>query len=109
MSFFKFAIKSFKIAFILKLILSANLDNVLENTINHAKQSGWMRVTCGSMFLVKLRNYEVRRAEMVDKVEIFKPKLIQGMMMKVVSHNHNKIMSTPVESSNEILLLGSHL
>lgn len=27
--------------------------------------------------------------------------------VEVVSHNHNKIMSTPVESSNEILLLGS--
>ena len=29
------------------------------------------------------------------------------MREEVVSHNHNKIRSTPVESSNEILLLGS--
>ena len=43
-----------------------------------------------------------------QKVEIFKPKVdTRYDDVEVVSHNHNKIMSTPVESSNEILLLGS--
>ena len=83
----------------------------LENTINHAKQSGWMEVICGSMFSGKTEELirRLRRAEMAgQKVEIFKPKIdTRYDDVEVASHNHNKIMSTPVESSNEILLLGS--
>ena len=83
----------------------------LENTINHAKQSGWMEVICGSMFSGKTEELirRLRRAEMArQKVEIFKPKIdTRYDEEEVVSHNHNKIRSTPVESSNEILLLGS--
>ena len=83
----------------------------LENTINHAKQSGWMEVICGSMFSGKTEELirRLRRAEMAgQKVENFKPKIdTRYDDVEVVSHNHNKIMSTPVESSNEILLLGS--
>ena len=83
----------------------------LENTINHAKQSGWMEVICGSMFSGKTEELirRLRRAEMAgQKVEIFKPKMDTRYAEEdVVSHNQNKIRSTPVESSNEILLLGS--
>ena len=83
----------------------------LENTINHAKQSGWMEVICGSMFSGKTEELirRLRRAEMAgQKVEIFKPKIdTRYDDVEAVSHNHNKIRSTPVESSNEILLLGS--
>ena len=83
----------------------------LENIINHAKQSGWMEVICGSMFSGKTEELirRLRRAEMAgQKVEIFKPKIdTRYDEEEVVSHNHNKIRSTPVESSNEILLLGS--
>ncbi|WP_027376836.1 thymidine kinase [Kaistella palustris] len=83
----------------------------LENTINHAKQSGWMEVICGSMFSGKTEELirRLRRAEMAgQKVEIFKPKLdVRYAEEEVVSHNKNKIRSTPVESPNEILLLGS--
>ncbi len=83
----------------------------LENTINHAKQSGWMEVICGSMFSGKTEELirRLRRAEMAGQnVEIFKPKIdTRYDEEEVVSHNHNKIRSTPVESSNEILLLGS--
>lgn len=83
----------------------------LENTINHAKQSGWMEVICGSMFSGKTEELirRLRRAEMAGQnVEIFKPKLDTRYDEEdVVSHNQNKIKSTPVESSNEILLLGS--
>lgn len=84
----------------------------LENTINHAKQSGWMEVICGSMFSGKTEELirRLRRAEMAGQnVEIFKPKIdVRYDETEVVSHNHNKIRSTPVESSNEILLLGSN-
>lgn len=83
----------------------------LENTINHAKQSGWMEVICGSMFSGKTEELirRLRRAEMAGQnVEIFKPKLdTRYADDEVVSHNFNKIRSTPVESPNEILLLGS--
>ena len=83
----------------------------LENTINHSKQSGWMEVICGSMFSGKTEELirRLRRAEMAGQnVEIFKPKVdIRYDETEVVSHNQNKIRSTPVESSNEILLLGS--
>ena len=83
----------------------------LENTINHAKQSGWMEVICGSMFSGKTEELigRLRRAEMAGpNVEIFKPKLdTRYAEEEVVSHNQNKIRSTPVESPSEILLLGS--
>ncbi len=83
----------------------------LENTINHAKQSGWMEVICGSMFSGKTEELirRLRRAEMAGQhVEIFKPKLDNRYAdEEVVSHNQNKIPSTPVDSPSEILLLGS--
>ena len=84
----------------------------LENTINHAKQSGWMEVICDSMFSGKTEELirRLRRAEMAgQQVEIFKPKLDNRYAdEEVVSHNQNKIKSTPVETPNEILLLGSN-
>ena len=84
----------------------------LENTINHAKQSGWMEVICGSMFSGKTEELirRLRRAEMAgQQVEIFKPKLDNRYAdEEVVSHNQNKIKSTPVETPDKILLLGSN-
>jgi thymidine kinase len=83
----------------------------LENTINHAKQSGWMEVICGSMFSGKTEELirRLRRAEMAGQnVEIFKPSLDSRYSDEdVVSHNQNKIRSTAVQSTSEILLLGS--
>jgi thymidine kinase len=83
----------------------------LENTINHAKQSGWMEVICGSMFSGKTEELirRLRRAEMAGQnVEIFKPALDSRYSDEdVVSHNQNKIRSTAVQSTSEILLLGS--
>lgn len=83
----------------------------LENTINHAKQSGWMEVICGSMFSGKTEELirRLRRAEMAGQhVEIFKPALdVRYSNEDVVSHNQNKIRSTAVQSPSEILLLGS--
>ncbi|WP_417428062.1 thymidine kinase [Halpernia sp.] len=83
----------------------------LENTINHAKQSGWMEVICGSMFSGKTEELirRLRRAEMAGQsVEIFKPALDTRYSEEdVVSHNQNKIRSTAVQSTSEILLLGS--
>ncbi|HFK5544486.1 TPA: thymidine kinase [Elizabethkingia anophelis] len=84
----------------------------LENTINHAKQSGWMEVICGSMFSGKTEELirRLRRAEMAgQQVEIFKPKIdVRYSDQDIVSHNDNKIRSTAVDTPNEILLLGSN-
>lgn len=84
----------------------------LENTINHAKQSGWMEVICGSMFSGKTEELirRLRRAEMAGQnVEIFKPQIdTRYDEENVVSHNKNEIRSTPISSSSEILLLGSN-
>lgn len=70
-----------------------------------------MEVICGSMFSGKTEELirRLRRAEMAGQtVEIFKPQIdTRYGLEEVVSHNLNKIRSTPVESSNEILLLGS--
>ena len=58
----------------------------LENTINHAKQSGWMEVICGSMFSGKTEELirRLHRAEMAgQQVEIFKPKLMFVTPMKI--------------------------
>ena len=83
----------------------------LENTVNQQEQFGWIEVICGSMFSGKTEELirRLRRAEMAGQnVEIFKPKIdTRYDEQEVVSHNYNKIRSTPVESSNEILLLGS--
>lgn len=84
----------------------------LENTINHSKQSGWMEVICGSMFSGKTEELirRLRRAEMAGQnVEIFKPKTDTRYSDEdVVSHNKNKIRSTAVETTDEIILLGSN-
>ena len=84
----------------------------LENTINHAKQSGWMEVICGSMFSGKTEELirRLRRAEMAGQnVEILKPRVDSRYSEgDVVSHNQNKIRSTAVDNPNEILLLASN-
>ena len=83
----------------------------LENTINHARQSGWMEVICGSMFSGKTEELirRLRRAEMAgQQVEIFKPSLdVRYSEEDIVSHNRNKIRSTAVNNPQEILLLCS--
>ena len=71
-----------------------------------------MEIICGSMFSGKTEELirRLRRAEMAgQQVEIFKPKLDNRYAdEEVVSHNQNKIKSTPVETPDEILLLGSN-
>ena len=80
----------------------------LENTINHAKQSGWMEVICGSMFSGKTEELirRLRRAEMAgQQVEIFKPKLDNRYEdEEVVSNNKNKIKITPLQTPDDILI-----
>lgn len=77
--------------------------------IENAKTPGWIEVICGSMFSGKTEELirRLKRAKIANlKVEIFKPKIdVRYSEEEVVSHDSNAIISTPVESSNSLLLL----
>lgn len=73
------------------------------------ENSGWIEVICGSMFSGKTEEL-IRRLKRVKianlKAEIFKPAIdVRYSEDVVVSHDANEIMSTPVSSSQNILLL----
>ncbi len=73
------------------------------------QRSGWIEVICGSMFSGKTEELirRLKRSKIANqKVEIFKPQIdTRYDKSKVVSHDANYILSTPVSSSNEILNL----
>ena len=70
-----------------------------------------IEVVCGSMFSGKTEELirRMKRAQFAKlKVEIFKPAIdVRYSDVEVVSHDHNAIQSTPVDSSQNILLLAS--
>jgi thymidine kinase len=80
---------------------------------NHSKKNkrgeGWIEVICGSMFSGKTEELirRLNRAKIAGQtVEIFKPATDKRYHeIDVVSHDKNAMSSTPVESSEEILLL----
>ncbi len=75
------------------------------------QRRGSIEVICGSMFSGKTEELirRMKRAQFAkQKVEIFKPAMdIRYSEVDVVSHDKNKITSTPVDSSGNILLLAS--
>lgn len=83
----------------------------LENTVNHTEQFGWIEVICGSMFSGKTEELirRLKRAQFAkQRVEIFKPAVdTRYDEEEVVSHNDNRIRSTPVPSSANIRLLAN--
>lgn len=82
-----------------------------ETHLRHKHKHGTIEVICGSMFSGKTEELirRIRRAQFAkQKVEIFKPLLDKRYDdEKVVSHNATAILSTPVESASQILLLVS--
>jgi thymidine kinase len=78
---------------------------------NETHKKGFIEVICGSMFSGKTEELirRLKRAKYAKlRVEIFKPAVdIRYDVEKVVSHDENSILSTPVESSSEILLLST--
>lgn len=73
------------------------------------ERRGWVEVICGSMFSGKTEEL-IRRLKRVKianlKVEIFKPTIdVRYDAVNIVSHDENAIHSTPVDSSQSILLL----
>ena len=85
----------------------------LENKIEKGHRVGWIEVICGSMFSGKTEELirRMRRAQFAkQRVEIFKPQLdTRYSEEEVVSHDSNAIQSTPVPSSNNILLLADNV
>lgn len=74
------------------------------------ERRGWIEVICGSMFSGKTEELirRLKRAKIANlKVEIFKPSMdIRYHEHNIVSHDENAILSTPVDNSQKILLLG---
>ncbi len=72
------------------------------------KGTGWIEVICGSMFSGKTEELirRLNRAYIAkQKVEIFKPIIdSRYSKKKIVSHNENKIHSTPVNFASDILI-----
>jgi len=85
----------------------------LEKDIDTSKGRGWIEVICGSMFSGKTEELirRLKRAKIArQQVEIFKPAIdLRYDEEKVVSHDAREIMSTPVPSSSNILLLANNV
>jgi thymidine kinase len=81
----------------------------LESKADRNRRTGWIEVICGSMFSGTTEELirRLKRAKISkQKVEIFKPSVdVRYDEESVVSHDANKILSTPVESSSQILLM----
>jgi thymidine kinase len=73
------------------------------------EKRGWIEVICGSMFSGKTEELirRLKRARIANlKVEIFKPAIdVRYDEIKIVSHDENYINSTPVDSSQSLLLM----
>src|SRR5450432_3215016 len=79
----------------------------------NGERRGWIEVICGSMFSGKTEEL-IRRLKRVkianQKVEIFKPSVdLRYDDIKIISHDENKIQSTPVDNSQTILLLAQNV
>lgn len=83
------------------------------DTKGPALRRGSIEVVCGSMFSGKTEELirRMKRAQFAkQRVEIFKPAIdVRYSEQDVVSHDHNVIQSTPVESSQTILLLANDI
>ncbi len=81
----------------------------LENSIRDTRRLGWIEVIAGSMFSGKTEELirRLKRARFANlKVEIFKPIVdTRYSEREVVSHDANMILSTPVQTASNILLL----
>jgi thymidine kinase len=73
------------------------------------ERRGWIEVICGSMFSGKTEELirRLKRATIANlKVKIFKPSMdVRFDEAKIVSHDTNFIISTPIDHSRQILEL----
>jgi len=84
----------------------------IESSINESMHRGWVEVIVGSMFSGKTEELirRLKRARFAkQRVEIFKPVIdVRYSEEKVVSHDENETVSTPVDSSQSIFLLAGN-
>lgn len=84
-----------------------------DNTYGEFHRMGRIEVICGSMFSGKSEELirRMKRAKFAKQnTEVFKPAIdTRYSEADVVSHDHNAINSTPVDSSASILLLSSEI
>jgi len=84
----------------------------LENTVNQKEQFGWIEVISGSMFSGKTEELirRLKRAQFArQKVEIFTPSIdTRYSEDSVMSHDRNKIRSTPVPAAANIPILADN-
>lgn len=77
------------------------------------QRSGWIEVVCGSMFSGKTEELirRLKRAKIAkQQVEIFKPMIdTRYDEKKIVSHDSNFILSTPIQHSSELLTLAKRV
>jgi thymidine kinase len=85
----------------------------LENSVREIGKRGSIEVITGSMFSGKTEELirRLRRAQFAGlKVEIFKPSIDNRYSeTRVVSHDENSIVSTPVDNASAILLLAGNV
>lgn len=83
------------------------------DTQGPSRRRGSIEVVCGSMFSGKTEELirRMKRAQFAhQRVEIYKPAIdVRYSVEDVVSHDHNVIQSTPVDSSQQILLLADDI
>ncbi len=83
--------------------------NFFESNVHSNERRGSIEVICGSMFSGKTEELirRLKRAKIAkQRVEIFKPTVdTRYSDTEVVSHDANSIASTPVSSSQNILLM----
>ena len=86
---------------------------MIENLTGEVHRPGRIEVVCGSMFSGKTEELirRLRRAKFArQRVEIYKPAIDKRYSEEeVVSHDSHAIMSTPIDSSAQILLLSSDI
>src|SRR5690606_16140084 len=85
------------------------INTMFIEPFNPGETSGWIEVICGSMFSGKTEELirRLKRAQIANqRVEIFKPTMdTRYHEYDIVSHDDNRIRSTPVSASQNILLL----
>ena len=85
----------------------------IENPANKTERRGWIEVITGSMFSGKTEELirRLKRARIaMQQVEIFKPLIdTRYSENEVISHDENAILSTPVSTAGNILLLANEV
>jgi thymidine kinase len=73
------------------------------------QRSGWIEVICGSMFSGKTEELirRLKRARIAgQRIEVFKPKIdTRYGDAKVVSHDSNSLLATPITDTSKLLLV----